>query len=84
MKIVGLFSFTRHDRYIRYYKKINAQKKAALKTPTSATFNEVISEVTTQVKNEINQMVQERKIVYNKTLNSFSFKVADDIIKLKE
>ena len=57
--------------------KINAQKKDALKTPTSATLNEVMSEVTLQVKNEINQMVRERKIVYNKTLNSFSFKVAD-------
>lgn len=64
--------------------KINAQKKDALKTPTFATLNEVMSEVTLQVKNEINQMVRERKIVYNKTLNSFSFKVADDIIKLKE
>ena len=60
-------------------KQINKQKKAACKVPISATFNEVMSEITAQVKSEINQMVSENKIAYNRTLNSFSFKPTDDI-----
>lgn len=61
-------------------KQINKQKADAHKVPISATFNEVMSEVTTQVKSEINQMVYDSKIVYNQTLNSFSFKATDDIL----
>ena len=65
-------------------KQINEQKEDAHKAPASATFNEVMSEVTAQVKSEINQMVYDNKIVYNQTLNSFSFKAVDDITKSKE
>ncbi|PTL32531.1 hypothetical protein C7120_09215 [Prevotella sp. oral taxon 376] len=60
-------------------KQINKQKAEAHKFPISANFNEVMGEVTAQVKSEINQMVSENKITYNQTLNSFSFEVIDDI-----
>ena len=61
-------------------KQINKQKADAHKAPISATFNEVMGEVAAQVKSEINQMVYDSKIVYNQTLNSFSFKATDDIL----
>ena len=65
-------------------KQINKQKKDAHKVPISATFNEVVGEVVAQLKSEINQMVSEQKITYNKTLNSVSFDAANDITKSKE
>lgn len=63
-------------------KQINKQKEDANEVLSSATFNEVMGEVVAQVKSDINQMVSENKIAYNRTLKSFSFKATDDIFLL--
>lgn len=60
-------------------KQINKQKEDANEVLSSATFNEVMGEVVAQVKSDINQMVSENKIAYNRTLKGFSFKATDDI-----
>ena len=84
MKIVSLFLFQDMIDIYEIIKQINKQKKDAHKVPISATFNEVVCEVVAKLKSEINQMVSEHKITYNKTLNSVSFDIANDITKSKK
>lgn len=62
-------------------KKISDKKKDDGKFPNYAMFPDVMSEVTNQVKAEINRLIKEKNIKYYNTINSFGFEVTETLIE---
>lgn len=61
-------------------KSIVAEKAEQKVSPTSALTSEIINKVTDKAKEEINQLVLDKKLAFHRTINSISF----DIIEEKE
>lgn len=57
--------------------KIQTKNREGRKAPDYASFQDIQSEVTALVKNEINQLILDKKIKCHQTINSYSFEVAD-------
>lgn len=58
-------------------KRINANKAASNIEPISATYEEIVVEMTALAKKDINQLVNDKKVEFHRTLNGLSF----DLIK---
>lgn len=61
-------------------KGIISEKAEQKVEPTSALFSEVVNKVTEKAKEEINQLVLDKKLAFHRTINSISF----DVIEEKE
>lgn len=61
-------------------KGIISEKAEQKVEPTSALFSEVVNKVTEKAKEEINQLVIDKKLAFHRTINSISF----DVIEEKE
>lgn len=59
-------------------KEIVADKAERKVNPTSALFSEVVNKVNEKAKEEINQLVLEKKLVFHRTINSISFDVVEE------
>ena len=59
-------------------KEIIADKSEQKVNPTSALFSEVVNKVNEKAKEEINQLVLEKKLVFHRTINSISFDVVEE------
>lgn len=54
---------------------LQVEKEAKNIEPTGVLFEEILSDVRNQVKEEIRQLCREKKIEFHKTINSTSFKI---------
>lgn len=52
---------------------IEAEKKAKNLSPSHALFSEIMNEVSSQVKSELNQLVASGKVRWCETINSIGF-----------
>lgn len=59
-------------------KEISAKNKEKCKAPDYATFGDIQTEVTRQLKQEINNLITAKKVRHHRTLNSFSFEVLEE------
>ena len=59
-------------------KEISAKNRENCKAPDYATFGDIQTEVTRQLKQEINNLIIANKIRHHRTLNSFSFEVLEE------
>jgi hypothetical protein len=59
-------------------KEIVADKAERKVNPTSALFSEVVNKVNEKAKEEINQLVLDKKLVFHRTINSISFDVVEE------
>lgn len=62
-------------------KAISTKNKENRKFPSYANFADIQSEVTNQLKKEINALILAKKIKHHETINSFSFEVLEQINK---
>lgn len=54
---------------------LQVEKEAKNIEPTGVLFEEILSDVRSQVKEEIRQLCREKKIEFHKTINSTSFNI---------
>ena len=54
---------------------LQVEKEAKNIEPSGVLFEEILSDVRNQVKEEIRQLCREKKIEFHKTINSTSFKI---------
>ena len=54
---------------------LQVEKETKNIEPTGVLFEEILSDVRNQVKEEIRQLCREKKIEFHKTLNSTSFNI---------
>lgn len=54
---------------------LQVEKETKNIEPTGVLFEEILSDVRNQVKEEIRQLCREKKIEFHKTINSTSFKI---------
>lgn len=59
-------------------KEINDKKVEANILPRSASHNEIMERINEQAKEDINNLVREKKVLFHKTINGLSFEVVDD------
>ena len=63
---------------LQIIKEIVADKAERKVNPTSALFSEVVNKVNEKAKEEINQLVLDKKIIFHRTINSISFDVVEE------
>lgn len=63
---------------IEIIRKIQERKKEKKIVPDGATWVEIINEVANETKAELNTLVKEKKIKFNKTLNDIIFYCNED------
>lgn len=59
-------------------KEISERKREDKIEPTNATWSEISKAVEDKTKQEINQLITDKKLIFHKTLNSFSFGIAEN------
>lgn len=59
-------------------REITDKKREDKIEPTNATWSEVSKAVEEKTKQEINQLITDKKLIFHKTLNSFSFGIAEN------
>lgn len=59
-------------------KEINNKNEEANMSPSSASHNEIMERIKEQVREDINNLVREKKVLFHKTINGLSFEVVDD------
>lgn len=61
------------DTLLRIIRKIQGNKKEKKIAPDYATYVEITHEVVEEVKQNLNEMVKEKKLKFNRTLNDIAF-----------
>ena len=59
-------------------KEISAKKREDKVEPTNAMWSDISQALTEKAKKEINQLITDKKLIFHRTINSFSFEVAED------